>query len=226
MEAYESEFIEFLFDKGVIKTDGPYKLKSGRISPYFLDFGELMGNTETLSKLSDFCVSAIERKIGCGNFDLIVGPPEKGKLLSLAIGSRIFERYGKPKNITYLRKLPKGHGESKGESWFYGAEPQPTDRVLVVDDVYTEGTSVKECKKRLEDFGRELEVGPLEYVATFVLVDRQESEDTVYSIVTVSDIFLHPAARRSLGEGLDRCVRYLQENGNSAARSRSNTLEL
>lgn len=224
MERYKEEFVGFLHDLGAVHVDGPYRLKGGRESPYFVNVGNFLGNTEDASHLAEFYLSALDHQIGLDNFDALFGPPDKGNLLALLVGSRVLQEYDRPKKMVYGRKHPKGHGEATGrrgwDSWFFGGRLTETDRLLVLDDVYTEGTSVGQYTGLMDDCRGELGVGELDHVATLVAVDRQESvDDGVHSIITASEFLCSPRTRAELGgEKWAECVDYLQEKGNGRAK--------
>lgn len=128
------EFVKFALSQNVLKF-GQFTLKSGRTSPYFFNAG-LFHSGEALAKLGAFYADAI---VASGvEFDCLFGPAYKGIPLAAAVGIALYQRHGRSVNYAYNRKEAKDHGE--GGLIVGKLEP----RVLVVDDVITAGTAIRE----------------------------------------------------------------------------------
>jgi orotate phosphoribosyltransferase len=134
MSDFTQEFIQFAIQKQVLRF-GEFKTKAGRLSPYFFNAG-LFNDGESLMKLGEFYAASI-LKSGI-QFDMLFGPAYKG--ITLAAGIAIaLARQGRNVPYAYNRKEAKDHGEG---GTIVGAPLQ--GRVLIVDDVISAGTSVRE----------------------------------------------------------------------------------
>ncbi len=136
MQAYKKEFIELALELGVLRF-GEFKLKSGRVSPYFFNAG-LFNTGDAAAKLGRFYAAAIaESQL---EFDILFGPAYKGIPLAALTAAALAEHHGVNVAYAYNRKEAKAHGE--GGSIVGG----PLDgRVLIIDDVITAGTAVREA---------------------------------------------------------------------------------
>ena len=133
MQAYQRDFIEFALQHEVLRF-GEFKLKSGRISPYFFNTG-LFNSGAALSRLGAFYARAI---VASGvDFDLIYGPAYKGIPLGAAVAIAFANTYDRDVPYCFNRKEAKDHCEGGNT---LGA-PR-CGRVLIVDDVISAGTSV------------------------------------------------------------------------------------
>ncbi len=187
MRDYQKDFIEFALHHGVLRF-GQFKLKSGRLSPYFFNTG-LFSSGVALARLGEFYAHAI---VANGiDFDLIFGPAYKGIPLGAAISIAFANNHDLNIPFVFNRKEAKDHGEG-GDT--FGAPLE--GRVLIVDDVISAGTSVGESMAIIE---RENALP----VGVMISLDRQERgsgklsavEDVrqrfgigVYSIVTLVNI--------------------------------------
>jgi len=133
-------FIAFCIQKQVLKF-GEFKTKAGRLSPYFFNAG-LFNDGESLLKLGEFYANSIE-KSGIA-FDMLFGPAYKGIPLAASIAIA-FARKGRNIPYAYNRKEAKDHGEG---GTVVGAPLQ--GRVLIIDDVISAGTSVRESVALIE----------------------------------------------------------------------------
>ena len=133
MEQYQREFIEFAIEKQVL-CFGEFKLKSGRISPYFFNSG-LFNDGKSLAELGKFYAAAVYHS-GIV-FDMIYGPAYKGIPLASTLAIAFQEQYQINYPYCFNRKELKDHGEG-GDT--FGADIQ--GKVLVVDDVISAGTSL------------------------------------------------------------------------------------
>ncbi|MDQ1303736.1 MAG: Orotate phosphoribosyltransferase [Pseudomonadota bacterium] len=144
MRAYQQQFIELAVEVGVLKF-GQFKLKSGRISPYFFNSG-LFNTGYSAAKLGRSYAAAVD---AAGiNYDMLFGPAYKGiPLVSLAAAA-LAEHYGVDAPFCFNRKEIKDHGEGGA---IVGAPVQ--GRVLILDDVITAGTAIRETITLLQQAG-------------------------------------------------------------------------
>ena len=138
MEAYKSEFIEFMVDSQVLKF-GEFILKSGRKSPFFMNAGAYVTGTQ-LRKLGEYYAKAIHEHYG-DDFDVLFGPAYKGIPLSVATTMAYSELYGKEIRYCSNRKEVKDHGDT---GILLGSNLQDGDRVVIIEDVTTSGKSIEE----------------------------------------------------------------------------------
>ncbi|WP_312842574.1 orotate phosphoribosyltransferase [Stutzerimonas nitrititolerans] len=135
MQAYQREFIRFAIERGVLRF-GEFKLKSGRTSPYFFNAG-LFNSGSALARLGDFYATAV---MDSGlDFDVVFGPAYKGIPLAAATAIALAQQHGRDLPWCFNRKEAKDHGEG---GTLVGAPL--TGRVLIVDDVITAGTAIRE----------------------------------------------------------------------------------
>ncbi|MGY2269644.1 MULTISPECIES: orotate phosphoribosyltransferase [Pseudomonas] len=135
MQAYQRDFIRFAIDRGVLRF-GEFTLKSGRTSPYFFNAG-LFNSGSALAQLGRFYAAAIvESGI---SFDVLFGPAYKGIPLAAATAVALADHHGQDLPWCFNRKEAKAHGEGGS---LVGA-PLKGD-VLIIDDVITAGTAIRE----------------------------------------------------------------------------------
>jgi orotate phosphoribosyltransferase len=147
MHAYQADFIELARKHDVLKF-GEYTLKSGRISPYFFNAGAFCSG-EALAQLGR-CYA--ERIIESGvQFDVLLGPAYKGIPLATTTAVALADQHGRDVLFAYNRKEAKSHGEG---GTLVGAPLQ--GRVLIIDDVITAGTAVREVIAMIAAAGAEL----------------------------------------------------------------------
>lgn len=158
MLAYQKDFIEFAISRNVLRF-GEFKLKSGRISPYFFNSG-LFNDGESLSRLGGYYAAAVEAS-GLAH-DMVYGPAYKGIPLACAYAIAMQRDYGRSLPYCFNRKEAKDHGEG---GIILGAPL--SGRVLIIDDVITAGTSVRESVALIRDAG----ASPAGVV---IALDRQE----------------------------------------------------
>ncbi len=215
MEAYKVEFIKFLEGAGVLKF-GDFTAKSGRKIPYFINAGDIKTGDQ-IAKLGEFYAKAYLEKVG-NKRTVLYGPAYKG--ISIAVSSSIaLSKEGLDVPFFFNRKEAKDHGEG---GVFVGYVPKAGEEVVIVEDVITAGTAIRESMAIL---------GNLEGVkvaATFVMVDRKEKGKTdksamgevtdefgfpVYSVVDVYDIIEYLEQDEKNAENVQRIKNYLAVNG-------------
>ena len=138
MEAYKSEFIQFMVDSKVLKF-GDFTLKSGRKSPFFMNAGSYVTGTQ-LMKLGEYYAQAIHDRYG-DDFDVLFGPAYKGIPLSVATTIAYSKLFGKEIRYCSNRKEVKDHGDA---GILLGSPLKDGDRVVVIEDVTTSGKSMEE----------------------------------------------------------------------------------
>ena len=162
MEQYKEEFIHFMVEADVLKF-GEFTLRSGRKSPFFMNAGAYVTGTQ-LKKLGEYYAKAIHEHYG-DDFDVLFGPAYKGIPLSVAATMEISEMYGKDIRYCSNRKEVKDHGD---KGILLGSPIQDGDKVVIIEDVTTAGTSIKETLPIIKAQG---DVNPIGLV---VSVDRME----------------------------------------------------
>ena len=145
MEAYKSEFIEFMVESNVLKF-GEFTLKSGRKSPFFMNAGAYVTGSQ-LKRLGEYYAKAIHDNYG-DDFDVLFGPAYKGIPISVVTAIAYSELYGKEIRYCSDRKEEKDHGADKGS--FLGSKLQDGDRVVMIEDVTTSGKSMEETVPKVK----------------------------------------------------------------------------
>lgn len=162
MEAYKKEFIEFMVDCQVLKF-GDFVTKSGRKTPFFVNTGFYRTGAQ-LRRLGQYYAEAVNSKFGL-DFDVLFGPAYKGIPLSVAATIAISEKYGQDIRYCSNRKEVKDHGD---KGILLGSPINDGDRVVIIEDVTTAGTSIEETLPIIKAQG---DVNPIGLV---VSVDRME----------------------------------------------------
>lgn len=188
---YKERFIRFLAECGVLKF-GTFKLKSGRIAPYFLNAGEYKTGAQ-IKRLGEFYADCI---VNSGvQADVLFGPAYKGIPLAISASVALYEKYGKNVGFCFDRKEVKDHGEG---GMFVGTQPKDGEKVVIIEDVMTSGKALKEVLPKLRGAAK------VDVAGMIITVDRMEkaldsdrsavqqayAEEgvKVYSIVTIQDI--------------------------------------
>jgi orotate phosphoribosyltransferase len=161
MHQSQRTFVDFMIDAGVL-TFGDFTTKSGRKTPYFVNTGKYRSGTQ-LATLGRAYADAIERSFPQG-FDCLFGPAYKGIPLVVAVAIAFAER-GREVPFCFNRKEAKDHGEG---GMLVGHAPRDGDRVLIVEDVTTAGTSIRETVPILRAAAK------VSLAGLVVSVDRQE----------------------------------------------------
>ncbi len=158
MEQYQNDFVDFMLEIGALKF-GEFTLKSGRVSPYFFNVGQFnQGNH--LSQLGQFYAQAIEAS-GI-KFDVLFGPAYKGIPLVAATAIALNDSFNRSVPYSFNRKEAKDHGEGGS----IVGHPLEGD-ILIIDDVITAGTAIKEAKDIINANGAKTK-------GVVVALDRQE----------------------------------------------------
>ena len=208
----KNEFINFMAEAGVL-TFGDFTTKSGRKTPYFVNTGNYKTGMH-ISVLGDYYADLI---VSSGEkYDALYGPAYKGITLAAAAAASLYRNHGI--NIPYFfnRKEAKDHGEGGS---LIGYKPKDGDKIIIIEDVVTAGTAVRESLQLLNA------VADVTVTALFVSVDRMERGTgerstldelktehniNVYTIINARDII------ESLPDGDERISKmeaYLQEYG-------------
>jgi orotate phosphoribosyltransferase len=144
MHAYQHDFIRFAIDRGVLRF-GEFTLKSGRTSPYFFNAG-LFNSGSALAQLGKFYASAV---VDSGiSFDVLFGPAYKGIPLAASTAVALAEHHSLDLPWCFNRKEAKAHGEGGS---LVGAPL--TGNVLIIDDVITAGTAIREVMQIIQAQG-------------------------------------------------------------------------
>jgi orotate phosphoribosyltransferase len=212
MQDYKKEFIEFALRHDVLRF-GEFRLKSGRLSPYFFNTGAFDSGA-SLARLGDFYARAIVAN--AIDFDLIFGPAYKGIPLGSAIAIAFATAYDRDIPFCFNRKEAKDHGEGGAT---IGAPLR--GRVLIVDDVISAGTSVNESVATIASAGATA-------AAVMISLDRQErGQDNLsavddigrrhgiplYSIVTLADIVEFLRGSGDYADQIEAVARYRSKFG-------------
>ena len=158
MENYKQQFIEFALARQVLKF-GEFTLKSGRVSPYFFNAG-LFNQGADLARLGEFYAAALQ-DAGL-QYDMIFGPAYKGIPIATAVSIALFNRFGINKPVCFNRKETKDHGEGGN---LIGSPLR--GKVLLVDDVITAGTAIRESMQIIQANEAQLS-------AVLIALNRQE----------------------------------------------------
>lgn len=218
MESYKREFIQFLESAGVLKF-GDFTAKSGRKIPYFINAGEIKTG-EQISKLGEFYAKAYFEKMG-NKKAVLYGPAYKGIPIAVSVAVALAKN-GLDVPFFFNRKEEKDHGEG---GVFVGYKPQPGEEIVIVEDVVTAGTALRESMAILS------KIEGAKVAAAFVMVDRKEKGQTdksaiaevgdeygfsVYSVVDVYDIIEYLEEDEKNAENVARIKAYLEINGAKA----------
>lgn len=158
MEQYKRDFIEFALSRNVLKF-GEFTLKSGRKSPYFFNAG-LFNTGADLARLGEFYAAAIQAS--AVDFDVVFGPAYKGIPIGTSVSVALFNRYDIDKPVCFNRKEVKDHGEGGN---LIGSPLQ--GKILLVDDVITAGTAIRESMELIS-------ANKAELAAVLIALNRKE----------------------------------------------------
>jgi len=212
MKDYKRDFISFAIKRQVLRF-GDFTLKSGRVSPYFFHAG-LFNTGKDLAKLGGFYAAALHAE-GV-EFDIMFGPAYKGIPAVTATAIAMANNYGKDIPYCFNRKEAKAHGEGGN---LVGCELK--GRVMLVDDVITAGTAIRESMLLLDANGASL-------AGVLIALDRQEKgqgtlsavqeverdfNTKVLSIVSLGDIVEYLKADESNEESIASINKYRETYG-------------
>lgn len=212
MKDYQREFIEFAVSKGVLKF-GEFTLKSGRTSPYFFNAG-LFNSGADLARLGRYYAAALQDSEI--DFDVLFGPAYKGIPIASATAISLFEHHQKDVPYCFNRKEKKAHGEGGN---LVGAELN--GRIMLVDDVITAGTAIRESMDIVEANGASL-------AGVLIALDRQEKgkgelsaiqeverdyKANVVAIVTLGDLITYLSEQPGQDENLAKVSAYREQYG-------------
>ena len=212
MRAYKKEFIDLALELGVLRF-GEFTLKSGRVSPYFFNAG-LFNTGYAAARIGRFYAAAIAASEV--DFDVLFGPAYKGIPLVALTAAALAEQHDIDVPWCYNRKEAKAHGEGGS---IVGATP--AGRVLIVDDVITAGTAVREAHDVITSKGAEVS-------GLAISLDRQERGQgslsavqelksslgiPVISIIRLDDLIENLEESRDYAEFLGPVVEYRRKYG-------------
>ncbi len=198
MKAYQREFIEFALEKQVLKF-GEFTLKSGRKSPYFFNAG-LFNTGRDLARLGRFYAAAL---VDSGiSYDVLFGPAYKGIPIATTTAVALADHHNVDTPYCFNRKEAKDHGEGGN---LVGSPLE--GRIMLVDDVITAGTAIRESMEIIKANGADL-------AGVLVAIDRQEKGKGELSAIQ--------EVERDFGcsiisiVGLTDLITYLEEKGDEA----------
>ena len=212
MKAYQKEFIEFAIEKQVLKF-GEFTLKSGRISPYFFNAG-LFNTGRDLARLGRFYAAALQDS-GIA-YDLLFGPAYKGIPIATTTAVALSNDYDLDVPYCFNRKEAKTHGEGGS---LVGSEL--TGKIMLVDDVITAGTAIRESMDIITAHKAEL-------AGVLIALDRQEKgkaelsaiqeverdyDAKVISIVELADVVSYLETLPEMQQHLESVQAYRQQYG-------------
>ncbi|KAJ3292266.1 hypothetical protein HK104_005426 [Borealophlyctis nickersoniae] len=198
LKPYQREFIEFAITHKVL-TFGSFTLKSGRTSPYFFNAG-LFNTGAALAQLGKFYAAALQDSGLLTSCDVLFGPAYKGIPLVSSCVVALHSLHGVDKPYSFNRKEKKDHGEGGG---IVGAPLQ--GKVVVVDDVITAGTAIRESFDIIKREGAEL-------AGVLVAIDRQE-KGTGTEVSAIQQVEKDYGIRVVSIVSLSHVIQYLEEQG-------------
>ncbi len=158
----KAEFIEFMVQSDVL-TFGDFTTKSGRKTPYFVNTGKYKTGMQ-ISKLGDYYAACIKESLE-GNIDAIYGPAYKGIPLSVTTAAALYKNYNIDLPYCFNRKEIKDHGEGGS---IIGYMPKDGDKIAIIEDVITAGTSIRESVPLLKS------IADVDITSVIISVDRME----------------------------------------------------
>ncbi|MEH8076565.1 orotate phosphoribosyltransferase [Gallibacterium anatis] len=212
MQQYQQLFIEFALSRNVLKF-GEFTLKSGRVSPYFFNAG-LFNSGEDLAKLGEFYAQAIQAQQL--KYDVIFGPAYKGIPIATAAATALYHQFAINKLVCFNRKEAKDHGEGGN---LIGSPLR--GKVLLIDDVITAGTAIRESMQLIE-------ANQATLAGVMIALDRQEKGKSdlsaiqeverdyhchVSSIITLEHLLTYLQQSEQYSEFLPKMLAYRQQYG-------------
>ena len=212
MQTYKREFLDFAIEREVLRF-GEFTLKSGRKSPYFFNAG-LFKTGQDLAKLGRYYAAALhEENI---EFDVLFGPAYKGIPIAAATAIAMANEYNQDIPYCFNRKEAKAHGEG---GTIVGSELQ--GRILLVDDVITAGTAIRESMQMISANNTSL-------AGVLIALNRQEKgtgelsaiqeveqdyQTKVFSIVTLADVVEYLLENGDMQTSVDSINEYRKQYG-------------
>jgi orotate phosphoribosyltransferase len=211
MDKVKRRFLEFMQECGALLF-GEFTLKSGRKSPYFVNTGEYKTNRQ-LERLGEFYGVLIEESEI--EFDVLYGPAYKGIPLACLASTSLEAEVG----VAFNRKEAKDHGDGKS---IMGCVPKNGDRIAIIEDVTTAGTSIRETMDLFKAMDIDVKI-----VALYISIDRQEKGTgdvsatqqiakeygiPVFSIATATDIITY-LEKKGENQYADKMKDYLSQYG-------------
>lgn len=197
MDSYKLDFIEFMIDSGVL-TFGDFTTKSGRKTPFFINTGNYRTGRQ-LSRLGDYYAKAIKDGFGL-DFDVLFGPAYKGIPLSVATAISLSNAYGANVNYCSSRKEAKDHGDA---GILLGGPLKNGQRILLIEDVTTAGTSIRETIPMLKA------QADVEIVGLIISVDRMEKGQ--HSISALKEIEMEYGIKTQAIVTMGEVIEYLYD---------------
>lgn len=215
LSAQKKEFIEFMMSADVLRF-GSFVTKSGRQTPYFVNTGNYKTGLQN-SRLGEFYAAAIKEAIG-DNFDAMFGPAYKGIPLATSTSGALARNFGIDKPFFFNRKEVKDHGEGGS---IVGYKPKDGDRVIIIEDVITAGTAIRETMPVLTG------CADVKVTDMFISVNRCEVGQTagktavmevgeefgikVHSLITVRDIYEYLKEQGTYADILPQMEAYMAQ---------------
>ena len=212
MKAFQRSFIEFAIERGVLKF-GEFTLKSGRVSPYFFNAG-LFNSGGDLAKLGRFYADAL---VDAGvQFDVLFGPAYKGIPIATTTAVALADSHHRDVPYCFNRKEAKTHGEGGN---LVGSPLE--GRIMLVDDVITAGTAIRESMSLIEQHNASLS-------GVLIALDRQERGKgklsaiqeverdfgtTVIAIVTLADVVTYLTEQDNMTNEINAINTYRETYG-------------
>lgn len=210
----KKEFIEFMMSADVLRF-GSFVTKSGRNTPYFVNTGNYKTGLQN-SRLGEFYAALVKETVG-DHFDAMFGPAYKGIPLATSTSGALARNYGIDKPFFFNRKEAKDHGEGGS---LVGYKPQDGDRIIIIEDVITAGTAIRETMPVLTG------AADVKVTDMFISVNRCEIGATpgktavmevgetyginVHALVTVQDIYRYLQEQGSYQDALSAMEQYMQ----------------
>lgn len=211
----KKEFIEFMMGADVLRF-GDFVTKSGRNTPYFVNTGNYKTGLQN-SKLGEFYAALVKETVG-EEFDAMFGPAYKGIPLATSVSGALARNFEIDKPFFFNRKETKDHGEGGS---IVGYKPQDGDRIIIIEDVITAGTAIRETMPVLTN------CADVKVTDMFISVNRCEVGQTpgktavmevgeefgikVHALITVQDIYEYLKEQGTYGEILPRMEAYMEQ---------------
>ncbi len=211
----KKEFIEFMMEADVLRF-GEFKTKSGRLTPYFVNTGNYKTGKQ-IATLGKFYANLIKETCA-DHFDCMFGPAYKGIPLVTATAASLATEYNINKPYFFNRKEEKDHGEGGN---LVGYQPKDNDNVIIIEDVITAGTAIRETMPILKNAANvtvphmfisvnRCEVGKVEG-KTAIMEVSDEFGINVHSIISVQDIYDYLKLQGNYANVLELMEKYMAQ---------------